>query len=318
MNEFNWQKGEKIGTRDAYGKKLALLAKTHPEIVVLDADLSGSTKTALFAKEAPERFFNCGVAEQDLMGTAAGLAHSGLTVFASTFAMFAAGRAWEIVRQSIAYPHLNVKICPTHSGITVGEDGASHQIVEDMAILRVIPGMKVFVPADAYQVVSMMDYMVANKGPTYLRLGRANAPIVFDASYQFNPDKGHVLREGKEICFFVAGYPTQATCEAAGILQGKGISATVVNLPSVKPIDEELIVAMAKSHALLYSVEEHSVIGGLGGAIAEVITLKSPQRLIRLGLQDVFGQTGSSQDLLKHYQLDTEGIVQSVLDSFPN
>lgn len=310
---FNWKKGDLIGTRNAYGQKLAALAPVHPEIVVLDADLSGSTQTKLFAKVAPERFFNCGVAEQDLMGTAAGLAHDGLTAFASTFAMFAAGRAWEIIRQSICYPNLNVKICPTHAGITVGEDGASHQMNEDIALMRVLPNMRVYVPADAWQTLAMLDHMVAHKGPVYLRLGRANAPVIFDGNYRFEPGKAHLLREGKKICFFVCGYPTQAALEAAVILESKGLSVTVVNVPSIKPLDEKLIVEMASHHELLFSIEEHSVIGGLGGAMAEVLSARHPARLLRLGMQDEFGQSGDAKILLKHYKLDADGIAESVL-----
>lgn len=314
MTEFDWKKGDKVGTRNAYGQTLAALAPLHPEIVVLDADLSGSTQTKLFAKVAPERFINCGVAEQDMMGTAAGLAHSGLTVFASTFAMFAAGRAWEIIRQSICYPHLNVKICPTHAGITVGEDGASHQMVEDIALMRVLPHMQVYVPADAWQTHAMLMHMVAHKGPVYLRMGRANAPVIFDSSYRFEPGKGHVLKQGQNVCLFVAGFPTQATLDAASLLSAKGVNPTVVNLPSIKPIDEDLIARMAGEHKVLFSVEEHSVIGGLGGAIAEVLVSRQPARLVRLGMQDEFGQSGDQNTLLKHYKLDAEGIAQSVLN----
>lgn len=301
-----------VATRNAYGQRLAQLGETHPEIVVLDADLSGSTMTKDFAKRFPNRFFNCGVAEQDLMGTAAGFAHSGLTVFASTFAMFAAGRAWEIVRQSICYPHLNVKVCASHAGITVGEDGASHQIIEDIALMRVIPGMQVLVPADAYQAASMVDHLVATKGPAYMRLGRANAGIVFDAAYRFELGKGTVLREGSDICFFVAGYPTKATLDAASQLAGQGIQASVVNLPSIKPIDKDLIVAMAAKHKCLFSVEEHNVVGGLGSAVAEVLCEKYPARLVRLGMQDEFGQSAPAGELLKFYKLDATGIAGSV------
>lgn len=304
-----------IATRVAYGKKLAELGDTHPEIVVLDADLSGSTQTNQFAKKFPKRFINVGVAEQDLMGTAAGLAHSGHTVFASTFAMFAAGRAWEIVRQSIAYPHLNVKICPTHAGITVGEDGASHQIIEDIALMRVIPGMKVFVPADAIQTAAMLDFMAKDKGPTYLRLSRAGTAAVFDESYQFEAGKGSVLLTGKDVCLFTMGFVTKATVDAAALLAQKGIQATVVNLGSIKPIDEELIVKMAESHKFLFSVEEHSVVAGFGSAIAEVLSLKCPKKLIRLGMQDEFGQSAPAKQLLKYYKLDAEGIAQSVLEN---
>lgn len=302
-----------IGTRNAYGQKLAALAGVHPEIVVLDADLSGSTQTKLFAKVAPGRFFNCGVAEQDLMGTAAGLAHEDLTVFASTFAMFAAGRAWEIIRQSICYPNLNVKVCPTHAGITVGEDGASHQMIEDIALMRVLPHMQVYVPADAWQTVAMIDHMISHKGPIYLRLGRANAPVLFDNTYRFEPGKAVIMREGKRVCIFVCGFITKAALDAAVILESKGIAATVVNVPSIKPIDEKLIVDMAGHHDFLVSVEEHSVIGGLGSAIAEVVSDRAPARLLRLGMQDEFGQSGDAKVLLKHYKLDADGIAENIL-----
>lgn len=302
-----------VATREAYGQKLAELGKAHPDIVVLDADLSGSTKTGVFAKKYPDRFFNVGVAEQDLMATAAGLAQSGLTVFASTFAMFAAGRAWEVVRQSIAYPKLNVKICPTHAGITVGEDGASHQMIEDITLMRVLPGMKVLVPADEYQTASMMDFMMEDKGPNYLRLGRAAAPSVFQENYRFQIGKGDVILKGSDVCLFTTGFVTKATLDSATLLRSKGVSATVVCMGSIKPIDEDLIVQMAGSHRMLFTIEEHSVIGGLGSAVAEVLTEKHPTFLHRLGLQDQFGQSGPYQELLKHYRLDANGIAECVL-----
>lgn len=314
MPYIQFDKTKAIATREAYGKYLLELGKEHDNIAVLDADLSGSTKTKLFAEAFPNRFFNVGVAEQNLMGTAAGLAHSGLTVFASTFTMFAAGRAWEIVRQSIAYPHFNVKICSTHAGITVGEDGASHQIIEDIALIRVIPGFRVLVPADAYQTVRMMDVMMKDPSPTFMRLGRAGAPQVFDENYTFELGKGDVLREGKDVCLFATGFVTRAAFDAADLLEKKGVSASVVNLGSIKPIDEDLIVKMAASHKILFSVEEHSVIGGFGGAIAEVLSEKHPAKLHRLGMQDEFGQSGSATELLRYYKLDAEGIATSVLE----
>ncbi|MCP5464375.1 MAG: transketolase family protein [Deltaproteobacteria bacterium] len=304
---------KKVATRQAYGERLAELGERHPEIVVLDADLSGSTKTAIFAKKFPKRFFNVGVAEQDLMGTAAGLAHSGHTVFASTFTMFATGRAWEIVRQSICYPHLNVKICSSHAGITVGEDGASHQVIEDIALMRVIPGMKVFVPADEHETRAMMDFMVQDRGPTFMRLGRANVDPIFDSSFKFEPGKGHVLREGREVCLFTTGYVTKACLDAAEQLSEQGIEASVVSLGSIKPIDSDLIARMAKTHDHLFSVEEHTTVAGFGSAIAEVLTSKEPKILHRLGLQDEFGQSGPANELLAHYGLDAEGIKKSVL-----
>ncbi|HLD46016.1 MAG TPA: transketolase C-terminal domain-containing protein [bacterium] len=303
-----------LATREAYGMKLAQLGETHPEIIVMDADLSGSTKTADFKKKFPQRFFNVGVAEQNLMGTAAGIALSGHTVFVSTFAIFATGRAWEPVRQSIAYPKANVKICATHAGITVGEDGASHQSIEDIALMRVIPGMQVLVPADAHQTMSMIDYLVGNNGPAYLRLGRAKTDQVFDHAYQFCLGKGDVLKQGKDICLMTTGFVTKATLDAAQELDQKGISTTVVCFGSIKPIDEQLIVGMARTHKVLFSVEEHSVIGGLGGAIAEVLTAQYPAKLHRLGLQDEFGQSAPYPVLLRHYKLDKEGIVGSVIE----
>lgn len=303
-----------MATREAYGKKLAELGGEHPDIVVLDADLSGSTKTAIFAKKFPERFFNVGVSEQDLMGTAAGLAQSGFTVFASTFTMFAAGRAWEIVRQSVAYPHFNVKICSSHAGITVGEDGASHQIIEDIALMRVIPGMKVLVPADAWQTFSMMDFLIQDRGPAFMRLGRAKAADVFGPGYKFRIGQGDVLRTGKDVCLFATGFVTKAALEAAELLRERGIDLTVVNLGSVKPIDEQLIVKMAQSHKVLFSVEEHNVVAGFGSAIAEVLTALAPKKLIRLGLKDEFGQSGPYRQLLEHYQLDSKGIAKSIVE----
>lgn len=302
-----------LATREAYGKKLAELGEQNPKIVVVEADLSGSTKTGVFAKKFPNRFFNVGVAEQDLMGTAAGLAQAGFTVFASTFTIFATGRAWEIVRQSIAYPKLNVKICSTHSGITVGEDGASHQSLEDIALMRVIPGMKVLVPSDAVQAEAMIEYAAKIDGPVFVRLGRASAGDVYPADYKFTLGKGDVLREGDDVCLFTTGFVTRATLDAADLLQAKGISASVVNLGSIKPIDEDLIVAMAKKHKTLFSVEEHSVVGGFGSAIAEVLTEKYPHQLHRLGLNDEFGQSGPWNELVKFYKLDAGGIAEAVI-----
>lgn len=314
MTKPVWKKGESVATRTAYGKVLAELAKSNPKVVVLDADLSGSTKTADFAKVAPERFVNVGVAEQDLMGTAAGLAQSGLTVFASTFTMFAAGRAWEIIRQSIAYPKFNVKVCPTHSGITVGEDGASHQAIEDIACMRVIPGMTVLVPADANQTARMTEFLAEHQGPAYMRLGRANIETIFDESFTFELGKGYVLNQGADVCLFTTGYVTKATVDAAALLQARGISATVVNLPSIKPIDRTMILEQAAKHKAVFSIEEHSVIGGLGGAIAEVLAENPSAPLYRLGMQDEFGQTGNSDDLLAFYKLDAKGIAASVIE----
>ncbi len=316
---------QEVATREAYGKKLAELGEKYPNIVVLDADLSGSTKTEVFAKKFPNRFFNMGVAEQDLMGTAAGLAACGKIAFVSSFAMFAAGRAWEPLRQSIAYPHLNVKICASHAGLTVGEDGASHQIIEDIALMRVIPGMHVFVPSDAIETEKVLEAAVEIQGACYIRLCRAKSPVLFDASYNFKPGKGNVIRTGKDgvpraigprdICVFTNGFMTASVLEAAKKMEAGGVNCTVVNMASIKPIDEELIVQMAKSHRILFSAEEHNVMGGFGSAIAEVLTTRYPQRLIRLGVQDVFGQSGSYQAVLAHYKLDADGLVESIKKS---
>lgn len=302
-----------IATREAYGKKLAELGDKYPNIVVLDADLSGSTKTAIFAKKFPDRFFNMGVAEQDLMGTAAGLAACDKIVFVSTFTIFATGRAWEPLRQSIAYPHLNVKICPSHAGLTVGEDGASHQTVEDIALMRVIPGMQVFVPSDAIETEKILESIVDYNGPCFVRLGRAKGPVLFDSSYKFTPGKGNILRKGSDLCIFTAGYLTAAVLETAEKLSSKNISTTVVNMASIKPIDQELIVAMAQKHKHLASVEEHSIIGGLGSAVAEVLTSSYPAKLVRIGVNDEFGQSGNYKEVLAHYGLDTDSIARTLI-----
>lgn len=316
MTKHTWKKGESVATRSAYGKALVSLGESNPKVVVLDADLSGSTKTKDFSKAYPERFFNVGVAEQDLMGTAAGLAETGLTVFASTFTMFATGRAWEIVRQSVAYPKMNVKVCSTHAGITVGEDGASHQTVEDIALMRSIPGMKVLVPADANQAARMTEFLAEDPGPAYMRLGRANSPVIFDEDYEFQLGKGHVLKQGSDVCLFATGFVTNACLEAAELLESKGVSTSVVNLPSLKPADTALIKSEAAKHKMIFSVEEHSVLGGLGGLVAETVGENPSAPLHRLGMQDEFGQSGPAEELLAYYKLDAAGIVESVLAKF--
>ena len=312
MTKVSFKKGDQVATRDAYGKTLAALGDVDNKIVVMDADLSGSTKTGIFAKAFPERFFNVGVAEQDLMGTAAGLAEAGLTVFTSTFTMFATGRAWEIVRQSVAYPQMNVKVCSTHAGITVGEDGASHQAIEDIACMRVIPGMKVAVPADANQAASMTEVFAKEKGPAYMRLGRAKVETLFDEDYEFEWGEGHVLKEGSDVCLFTTGYVTKATLDAAEILEKEGVSVAVVNLPSIKPMANDLVTEYADKVKHCFSVEEHSVIGGLGSAVAEVMSERTTATLHRLGMQDEFGQSGPADELLAHYRLDAAGIAESV------
>jgi len=301
---------EQIATRDAYGKRLAELGEVYPNIVVLDADLSGSTKTAVFAKKFPHRFFNMGVAEQDMMGTAAGFALTGKVPFVSTFAMFATGRAWEIVRNSIAYPHLNVKICATHAGLTVGEDGASHQTVMDISLMRVIPGMKVLVPADAVETEQMIEAAYKTPGPVYVRLSRAKFPVIFDSNYKFEVGKAKVLTEGKDIAIIACGLLTSHALEAQKILATQGIQATVVNCSSIKPLDEKTILEVAKKTQCMITVEEHSIIGGLGSAVTECLSENHPVSVHRMGVRDQFGQSAPAEELLKAYHLMPEDIAK--------
>ncbi len=305
---------EQIATRDAYGKKLAELGDKHPEIVVLDADLSGSTKTAIFAKKFPHRFFNMGVAEQDLMGTAAGFALTGKIAFASTFAMFATGRAWEIVRQSIAYPHLNVKICATHAGLTVGEDGASHQTVMDIALMRVIPGMTVLVPADAVETEKMIEAAALHNGPVYVRLSRAKMPVILNPKDEFQIGKAKILTEGKDLGLIACGLMVSHALEAQKILASQGIQATVVNASTIKPLDTTTLLQVAQKTKRIMTLEEHSIVGGLGSAVTEFLSETLPVPVHRIGVRDTFGQSGSAEALLKHYHLMPEDIVKAAQD----
>jgi len=302
---------EQIATRDAYGKALAELGDKHPEIVVLDADLSGSTKTAVFGKKFPHRFFNMGVAEQDMMGTAAGFALSGKIAFASTFAIFATGRAWEIVRQSIVYPHLNVKICASHAGLTVGEDGASHQTIADIAVMRVLPGMTVLVPADAVETENLVAASAVREGPVYMRLSRAKSPLLFKPEDSFEIGKAKILTSGNDVAIVTCGLMTTHAWEAAKILEKEGIGARVVHCGSVKPLDREAVLKAARETRALLTVEEHSIIGGLGSAVAEVLSEALPKRVVRMGVHDEFGQSGSAEALLKHYKLMPEDIADA-------
>jgi transketolase len=304
---------DKIATRDAYGEALVEVGKEHPEVAVLDADLSCSTKTIKFAKVFPERFFNMGVAEQDLMGTAAGFALAGKIPFASSFAMFATGRAFEIVRNSIVYPHLPVKICATHAGLTVGEDGASHQTIADIAIMRVLPGMTVIVPADARETKQVIHQIVGYDGPVYVRLSRAAFPVFLPEDYQFEIGKGRVLREGKGMTLIGCGLMVYHCMKAAEILEQKGIQATVVNLSTIKPLDGPLLDQLASSSQCLMTVEEHSVLGGLGSAVAEYVSAHHPIRVHRYGVMDEFGQSGPAMELLKHYRLMPEDIANEAI-----
>ncbi len=296
-------------TRDAYGDTLKALGAKYPEIVVLDADLSASTKTQVFAKEFPDRFFNCGIAEGNMMSVAAGLAAAGKTVFASTFAVFGAGRAYEQIRNSICYPRLNVKVALTHAGITVGEDGATHQMLEDIALMRVLPNMTVIVPADAAETEAALRWAAAYKGPVYIRMGRAKCDDVTNPGDSFTPGKCTTLCDGNDITVIACGIMAGKAVAAAKLLQEEGISARVLNMSSIKPIDEQAIVAAAKETGAILTAEEHSVIGGLGSAVAEVVVKENPVPMAMLGLNDTFGESGKSDDLLVKYGLTAEHIL---------
>ncbi|HBW36633.1 transketolase family protein [Desulfosporosinus sp. BICA1-9] len=302
----------KVATREAYGKALQILGAENPNVVVLDADLSKSTKTADFAKKYPERFFNMGIAEANLLGTAAGLAAAGKIPFASTFAIFAVGRAFEQIRNSIAYPKLNVKIAATHSGITVGEDGGSHQAIEDVAIMRAVPNMVVLVPADGEETRQVVLAAAQYNGPVYIRMGRLDVPLLFDAEYQFEIGKANVLKEGTDVAIMANGVLVSMALEAASELADKGISVSVVNVASVKPLDEETIVQIAKTTGAVVTAEEHNIIGGLGSAIAEVLGEKQPTPMVRVGLKDTFGESGRPQELLEKYGLTKQELVKAV------
>lgn len=300
-------------TRDAYGKALLELGKENPDIVVLDADLAVSTKTSVFAKAFPDRFFDLGVAEQDMIGTAAGLAACGKIVFASTFAVFGSGRAWDQVRMSVAYTRLNVKIVVTHAGITTGEDGASHQANEDIAIMRALPNMTVVVPADAVETEKVIRAAAKFYGPMYIRLSRPKTPVIYEsADYDYQIGKGIVMREGKDVTIIACGMMVAASLDAAEILEKEGIGVRVVNLHTIKPLDKELIVRCAQETGAVVTVEEHSVVGGLGGAVAEVLVENAPVPMIRVGLKDMFGESGKPEELIVKYGLTAEEVANSV------
>ncbi len=302
-----------IATRDAYGKALVKIGKKNKDIVVLDADLSGSTKTALFAKEFPERFFNMGIAEQNLMGTAAGFAVSGKIPFASTFALFATGRAYEPIRNVIAYPGLNVKIAATHAGLSVGEDGASHQCLEDIALMRVIPNMTVICPADGTETEATVKAATQYNGPVYIRLGRAKVPAIYPRDdYEFQWGKGVPLREGTDVTIIATGIMVSMALEAADYLKESGISAGVINIHTIKPIDGELIKKVASKTGAIVTAEEHSIIGGLGSAVAEILCEEEPVPVIRIGTKDTFGESGTAEELLIKYGLTSGCIMQGV------
>ncbi|MGE5808236.1 MAG: transketolase family protein [Nitrospirota bacterium] len=306
------QAQQKIATRDAYGDALVSLGKKRDDGVVLDADLSGSTKTSKFAKAFPDRFFNIGIAEQDMMGTAAGLAIAGKLPFVSTFAVFATGRAWEQVRQSICYPNLNVKIVASHAGITVGEDGGSHQSVEDIAVMRVIPHMTVIVPADGPETLQAIEAAAGHKGPCYVRVGRNKVPTLFGEDYRFAIGKAHVFNEGRDAAIIAAGLMVAEAIKARDLLKAEGIDAGVINMSTIKPIDAEAVITAAKKCGAIVTAEEHSIIGGLGGAVAEVLAESAPTPMVRVGIRDAFGTSGDQEGLLKHYCVSAEHIAAAV------
>lgn len=302
---------QKIATRAAYGEALVELGAENPRVVVLDADLSKSTMTAKFAEKYPDRFFNMGIAEQNLVGTAAGLAAGGMIPFASTFAVFASGRAFEQIRNAVAYPGLNVKIGASHAGLTVGEDGASHQAVEDIAIMRAIPKMTVIVPADATEAKKATKAAVAYDGPVYLRFGRLPVPVLLDEGYQFEISKAAVLRDGKDVAIIACGVMVGEALKAAEELQAAEISARVINMSTIKPLDEAAVIDAARTCGAIVTAEEHNIIGGLGGAVAEVLAEKHPVPLQRVGVRDTFGESGTPDELLAKYGLTAAEIVKA-------
>ena len=304
---------KKIATRESYGNALAALGREHEDVVVLDADLSGATKTGVFKKAFPERHINCGIAEGNMMSVAAGIATTGKVPFASSFAMFAAGRAFEQVRNAIGYPHLNVKIGATHGGISVGEDGATHQCNEDLAIMRTIPGMVIINPADDIEAKAAVKAAYEYVGPVYMRFGRFAVPVINDnEDYKFEIGKGVVLREGKDLTIIATGLEVAESLAAAEMLAADGIEAKVINIHTIKPLDEELVVAAAKETGKVVTVEEHSVIGGLGGAVCEVLAEKAPTKVLKIGMNDMYGESGSAKALLEKYELDANGIYKKI------
>ena len=304
---------KKIATRESYGKTLVELGKEHDDLVVLDADLAGATKTGVFQKAFPERHIDCGIAEANMMGIAAGLSTCGKVPFASSFAMFAAGRAYEQVRNSIGYPHLNVKIGATHAGISVGEDGATHQCNEDIALMRTIPGMVIINPCDDVEACAAVRAAYEYVGPMYLRFGRLAIPVINDpATYHFEIGKGVLLKEGKDVTIIATGLCVCEALEAAKLLAADGVDAEVINIHTIKPLDEELVAASAVKTGKVVTVEEHSVIGGLGSAVCDALCEKAPVRVMKIGINDRFGESGPGAELVKRYGLDAESIYKKV------
>jgi len=301
-----------LGTRNVYGDVLAELGEKYQNIVALNADLSGSTKTSVFHKKFPHRFFNMGIAEQDMIGMAVGLATTGKIPFVSTFAIFAVGKPWEQIRQSIANPEVNVKIVSSHGGITVGEDGASHQCLEDIALMRVLPNMTVIIPADGIETRKAVKAIVDHKGPVYMRLSRMRFPVLFDEGYVFKIGKGTVLKEGKDVTIFATGFMVSQSLKALDQLEAEGISTQLINLATIKPIDQELIIKAARATGAVVTAEEHSIIGGLGSAVAEVLSEHCPTPMKRIGIKDSPGTSGNPDELLEHYQLNPQYIISAV------
>ncbi len=302
-----------IATRDSFGNALKELGEKHEDIIVLNADLAGATKTEIFRKVFPERHVDCGIAEANMTGMAAGLAACGFVPFVSSFAMFAAGRAFEQIRNSIGYPHLNVKIGATHAGISVGEDGATHQCLEDIALMRTIPGMVVINPSDDIEARAAVEAAYKHVGPVYMRFGRSAVPVINDdPGYKFELGKGVVLKEGKDCVIFATGILVAEALNAAKALEEKGIDAAVINIHTIKPLDEELVVSYAKKTGRVFTVEEHNVIGGLGSAVSECLSEKCPTKVTKIGVNDEFGYSGPAKELLHLFKLDAEGIAERI------
>ena len=308
--------GDKIATRESYGNALVACAEDFPNLVVLDADLAGATKTGTFKKAYPDRHIDCGIAECNMTGIAAGLATCGKIPFVSSFAMFAAGRNFEQVRNSIGYPHLNVKIGATHAGITVGEDGATHQCNEDIALMRTIPGMTVIVPSDDIEAKAAVRAALEMNGPVYLRFGRAAVPVINDRpDYKFEIGKGVKLNDGDDVTIIATGICVDSAMQAAKILEEKGIKADVINIHTIKPLDDEIVIASAKKTGKVFTVEEHSVIGGLGSAVCDCLAANAPTKVVKIGMNDKFGESGPASALVEKYGLDGKGVAETILSN---
>lgn len=302
---------EKIATREAYGKALAALAEKYPDLVCFDADLAGATMTKYFKAACPERFFDMGIAEADMVGVAAGMSLCGFKPFVNTFAMFAAGRAWEQVRNSVAYPHLNVKVVGSHGGLSVGEDGATHQCNEDIALMRTIPGMVVINPADATEAAKAVEAAIEHEGPVYLRFGRMAVPVLYGNDYDFKIGRGTKMAEGNDVSIICAGIMVEQALGAREILASEGICASVVNMATIKPIDETMVIAEAQRCGAIVTAEEHSVIGGLGAAVCETLARTCPVPVIRTGIKDTFGKSGTAKELITYFGLDAQSIAEN-------